>query len=56
MLLDTIKSPNDIKYFNSDQLLQLCKELRSEIINIVSQTGGHLGASLGVVELTTALH
>ncbi len=56
MLLDSIKSPNDIKHFNSDQLLQLCKELRSEIINIVSKTGGHLGASLGVIELTTALH
>jgi 1-deoxy-D-xylulose-5-phosphate synthase len=56
MLLDSITSSQDIKHYNSDQLLQLCKELRSEIINIVSQTGGHLGASLGVIELTVALH
>lgn len=56
MLLDRISSPSDIKHFNSDQILQLCKELRKEIINIVAQTGGHLGASLGVIELTVALH
>ncbi len=56
MLLDSIKNPYDIKHCNFDQLLQLCKELRCEIINIVSQTGGHLGASLGVIELTVALH
>ena len=56
MLLDNVNYPADIKHYNSDQLLQLCKELRSEIINIVAQTGGHLGASLGVVELTVAIH
>lgn len=56
MLLDKVKNPSDIKHYNSEQLLQLCKELRDEIINIVAQTGGHLGASLGVIELTVALH
>lgn len=56
MLLDNITNPSDLKHYNSDQLLIVCKELRDEIIRIVSQTGGHLGASLGVIELTVAIH
>lgn len=55
-LLDTVNFPIHIKNFNSAQLRQLCKEIRSDIVNTVSKTGGHLGASLGVVELTVALH
>jgi 1-deoxy-D-xylulose-5-phosphate synthase len=55
-LLDTINYPVHLKNFNLSQLRQLCKELRSDVINTVSKTGGHLGASLGVVELTVALH
>ena len=45
-----------MKNFNNEQLRQLCREIRSDLIHTVSQTGGHLGASLGVVELTVALH
>jgi len=56
VLLDKIKSPKDLKQFNSDQLLELCKELSSFYINCMSQIGGHLGGSLGVIELTVALH
>ncbi len=56
MLLDKINSPNDIKHFNSDQLLQLCKELSQFYIHSISKIGGHLGAALGVVELTVAIH
>lgn len=56
MLLDKIHTPKDLKQFNCDQLLQLCKEVYEETINIVSKNGGHLGASLGVIELTVALH
>lgn len=56
MLLDKINSPKDIRNFNSDQLLDLCKELSSFYINCMSTLGGHLGGSLGVVELTVALH
>lgn len=55
-LLDTVNYPVHIKNFNLDQLKQLCKELRSDIVNTVSRTGGHLSSSLGVVELTVALH
>ena len=56
VLLDKINSPNDLKQFNSDQLLGLCKELSSFYINCMSKIGGHLGGSLGVIELTVALH
>ncbi len=56
MLLDKIESPKDLKQFNSDQLLELCKELSSFYINCMSEIGGHLGGSLGVLELTVALH
>lgn len=55
-LLDTIQSPKDLKRLSMDQLPKLCDELRQYIIDIVSVHGGHFGASLGVVELTTALH
>ena len=55
-LLDKVKSPADTRAFNSAQLHQLADELRAETIDAVSVTGGHLGAGLGVVELTVALH
>ena len=55
-LLDTVKSPADLRDFSKEQLQQLCDELRSEVVDTVSVTGGHLGAGLGVVELTVALH
>jgi len=55
-LLAKVNSPADLKLLKEDQLEQFCKELRQYIIDIVSTKGGHFGASLGVVELTTALH
>jgi 1-deoxy-D-xylulose-5-phosphate synthase len=55
-LLDTVKSPADTRHFTREQLKQLADELRAETIDAVSVTGGHLGAGLGVVELTVALH
>src|SRR5437660_7870609 len=55
-LLDTVKLPADIRALGKDQLPQVADELRVETINAVSVTGGHLGAGLGVVELTVALH
>ena len=55
-LLDQVKYPLDLKKLNKNQLKQLAKELRGELIDVVSETGGHLGAGLGVVELTVALH
>ena len=55
-LLDNVKYPVDLKKFSREELKQLAKELREELINVVSTTGGHLGAGLGVVELTVALH
>ena len=55
-LLDNISNPEDLRKLNPEQLPQLAKELRSFIIDIVSTKEGHLGASLGVVELTIALH
>ena len=55
-LLDSVKFPADIRGFNKEQLKQLADEVRAEIIQSVSVTGGHLGAGLGVVELTVALH
>ena len=55
-LLATINSPDDLKGLNDEQLVQLCTELRQYIIDLVSVKGGHFGASLGVVELTVALH
>ncbi|MBW4707061.1 1-deoxy-D-xylulose-5-phosphate synthase [Roseobacter sp. YSTF-M11] len=55
-LLDTIHRPADMKQLSDRQLTQLAHELRSETVSAVSVTGGHLGAGLGVVELTVALH
>jgi len=55
-LLEKINSPADLKKLSPQQLPQLCDELRQYIIDIVSVHGGHFGASLGVVELTAALH
>ena len=55
-LLDTVKSPADTRGFSMPELKQLADELRTETIDAVSVTGGHLGAGLGVVELTVALH
>ncbi len=55
-LLDRVRGPADLKPFSDAQLTQLAQELRAETIAAVSETGGHLGAGLGVVELTVALH
>jgi len=55
-LLDKVNFPSDIRALDKDQLPQLADELRQETISAVSVTGGHLGAGLGVVELTVALH
>lgn len=55
-LLNKINSPADLKQLSREQLHQLCDELRQYIIDVVSVHGGHFGASLGVVELTVALH
>jgi 1-deoxy-D-xylulose-5-phosphate synthase len=55
-LLDTVKVPSDLRNLAASQLRQLADELRAETISAVSVTGGHLGAGLGVVELTTAIH
>src|ERR1041385_570823 len=55
-LLDTIRTPDDLRRLKVDQLRQVADELRQETIDAVSVTGGHFGAGLGVVELTTAIH
>src|SRR6202453_4793609 len=55
-LLDRVQYPADLRNFSPEQLRQLADELRAETIDAVSVTGGHLGASLGVVELTVAIH
>ncbi|MEM7753418.1 MAG: 1-deoxy-D-xylulose-5-phosphate synthase [Pseudomonadota bacterium] len=55
-LLDRVSSPADMKRLSDEQLHTLARELRTETISAVSETGGHLGAGLGVVELTVALH
>src|SRR3990167_7244971 len=55
-LLQHIKFPTDLRKLNEDQLQQICDELRQYIIDVVSEKGGHFGASLGVVELTVAIH
>ena len=54
-LLARVSGPQDLKQFSRDELRQLCGEIREFIIDVVSRKGGHLGASLGVVELTVAL-
>jgi 1-deoxy-D-xylulose-5-phosphate synthase len=55
-LLDSINSPADLRHINARDLPQVADELRAETISAVAVTGGHLGASLGVIELTVALH
>ena len=55
-ILDRVASPADLRALPDRDLPQLADELRREVIEVVSQTGGHLGSSLGVVELTVALH
>ena len=54
--LDKVNFPSDIKNFSNAELKILSDEVRTEMIDAVSETGGHLGAGLGVVELTVALH
>ncbi|MCD8496884.1 MAG: 1-deoxy-D-xylulose-5-phosphate synthase [Alphaproteobacteria bacterium] len=55
-LLESINTPADIRHFSDEQLKTLANEVRAETIRAVSKTGGHLGAGLGVVELTVAIH
>jgi 1-deoxy-D-xylulose-5-phosphate synthase len=55
-LLDTVTYPQDLRTLKADQLRQLSDELRTEMIDAVGTTGGHLGSGLGVVELTVAIH
>src|ERR1700712_2790637 len=54
--LDRVRTPADLRNFSVDQLKAVADELRAETVDVVSTTGGHLGASLGVIELTVALH
>ncbi len=55
-LLDRVQSPADLKSLTRDQLRELCADIRARLIDVCSRTGGHIGAGLGVVELTTTLH
>jgi 1-deoxy-D-xylulose-5-phosphate synthase len=55
-LLEQINYPADLRKLKKEQLIQVSKELREELVSVVSETGGHLGAGLGVVELTVAIH
>src|SRR5512145_3231359 len=55
-ILDRIDSPRDLKALGFEQLEQLAEEIRHEIVSVVSTQGGHLGASLGAVEITLATH
>ena len=55
-LIKQINFPADLRKFNKNDLRQISDELRDELVDVVSETGGHLGAGLGVVELTVALH
>ncbi len=55
-LLDTVRVPSDLRKLPESELPRLAEELRAELIDVVSETGGHLGAGLGVVELTVAIH
>ena len=56
MLLETIQNPADLKKLPTEQLPELAEEIRSFLLSTVSETGGHLGSNLGVVELTLAMH
>jgi 1-deoxy-D-xylulose-5-phosphate synthase len=55
-LLDRVTYPADLRNFSAEQLAQVAEELRAEVVDTVSVTGGHLGAALGVIELTVAIH
>src|SRR6266496_5791741 len=55
-ILDRIESPADLKALTRDELRDLCADIRVRLIEVCSRTGGHIGAGLGVVELTVALH
>ena len=55
-ILDQVNDPNDLKFIEIDNIEQLSSEIRSDMIDSVSKTGGHLGAGLGVVELAVAIH
>ena len=55
-LLASLSGPRDLRKLNKEQLAELCDELRGTIIQTVAKTGGHLGSSLGVIELTVTLH
>ena len=55
-LLDQIQDPSDLRLLKEEQLPEVCQDLREFIIDVVSTNPGHFGASLGVVELTVALH
>src|SRR5215217_4444424 len=55
-ILDRVQSPADIRVLTRDELGQLAADLRARLIDVCSRTGGHIGAGLGVVELTIALH
>src|SRR5664280_3018859 len=55
-MLDAIREPRDLRLYDATDLKQIADELRHETIDAVAATGGHLGAGLGVVELTVALH
>ena len=55
-IIKNINFPEDLKKYKKENLRQISEELREELIDVVSETGGHLGAGLGVVELTVALH
>ena len=55
-LLKRIEGPSDLKKLSPEQFPDLCREIREEIIAVISNVGGHLASNLGVVELTVALH
>ena len=55
-MLDKIKKPSEIKTLDQAQLSELASEIRRFLISTISKTGGHIGANLGVIELTIALH
>ena len=55
-LIKQINFPADLRKFKKEDLKQISNELRDELVDVVSETGGHLGAGLGVVELTVVLH
>ena len=55
-MLDRVRSPHDLRKLEERELGQFADELRQEVLDKVALTGGHLGAGLGVVELTTAMH